>query len=536
MNEKKTKQLIESAYAQTPTLPGFWKNYEKFRDCFNELVKNQEGNVVDIDAELTRLYPDIEFEDHYQIRGTDEVFRAIRLKPDKLVEIGELRSIIESKYKNALKDNDGWTNFAVFGLDGVKEKCLEMGFVGVRQAVQCIFGKRFEFRAGNTASHEAFVLVRIRQGQDFDEQRNIEKNYKQGIIPPECEPSPKQGSFIGDAINDYAFFPRPKNVERGYGWDYAINYLANDVALEEKWYYNEQDSLTKPILKNYISYTFERLVYEDSREEDLAKKENRKPNKKILENSEYSVWNTGLANNVYDPVYAFFKRNKKYGKYQNVKQPWIFIGFGTANSSFQNIISEFRNPPKRAEYFTNPSDLFYDCKAEKPTLNWTHFFRDNIERLPIGFLKKGAPDGFPFKDMDNMNFLEKKEYYQELAEAIYADDDWLRDLTYKFKIALDMSLSRIAWNYKTAIPVMYFDRQNNTQKISLLLPLALEKKGVVDVALVCQHKYKPKDGVNNYEGKTIFTLEMAYNNARLIARPDSDWLIPLADKKDNGVL
>ena len=152
-----------------------------------------------------------------------------------------------------------------------------------------------------------------------------------------------------------------------------------------------------------------------------------------------------------------------------------------------------------------------------------------INRLPIGFIKRGAPDGFRFKDVDSLNYDEKENYYKELAEAIYADDEWLQYLTTKFKNALNISLSRVAWNYKTAIPVNYFDKQNGTQKISLLLPLALEKKGIIDVALVCQHKYKPEEGVNNYEGKTIFTLEMAYNNARLIARPDSDWLKPLDD-------
>ena len=38
MKEEKIKLLIESAYAQTPTLPGFWLKYDEFRDCFNELV------------------------------------------------------------------------------------------------------------------------------------------------------------------------------------------------------------------------------------------------------------------------------------------------------------------------------------------------------------------------------------------------------------------------------------------------------------------------------------------------------------------
>ena len=29
-----------------------------------------------------------------------------------------------------------------------------------------------------------------------------------------------------------------------------------------------------------------------------------------------------------------------------------------------------------------------------------------------------------------------------------------------------------------------------------------------------------------YQGHTCLTMEMAYNNARLIARPESNWLLP----------
>lgn len=216
MKEEKIRLLIEGAYAQTPTLPGYWLKYDEFRDCFNELVKNQGEEIVDIDTELPRLYPDVAYEEQYQIRGTEEVFRAIRLAPNKLVEIKELRKVIESKYKIANKDKDGWTNFAIFGLDGLKEKCLDMGFVGVRQAVQCIFSKRYEFRQGDTTKHEAPVLVRdlkeFGEGLNVDEQRNNDDNYRPGVIPKACVTTPKQGSYIGDAIDKYAYFPKKEGI------------------------------------------------------------------------------------------------------------------------------------------------------------------------------------------------------------------------------------------------------------------------------------------------------------------------------------
>uniref|UniRef100_UPI00386DD29D DUF3825 domain-containing protein n=1 Tax=Ruminococcus sp. TaxID=41978 RepID=UPI00386DD29D len=72
------------------------------------------------------------------------------------------------------------------------------------------------------------------------------------------------------------------------------------------------------------------------------------------------------------------------------------------------------------------------------------------------------------------------------------------------------------WNYKTAIPI-YYPRVNN---ISLLLPLCLTNNdNKADVALVIQ-----KLDTGNYQGQTILTLDMAYQDARQICRPNSEWL------------
>ena len=78
-----------------------------------------------------------------------------------------------------------------------------------------------------------------------------------------------------------------------------------------------------------------------------------------------------------------------------------------------------------------------------------------------------------------------------------------------------MALKRVAWNFKTAIP-MYFPTKNI---MSLLLPLSLLNDECIDLALVVE-----KTNSGNYLGHTILPLDWAYCNARLITRPDSDWL------------
>lgn len=56
------------------------------------------------------------------------------------------------------------------------------------------------------------------------------------------------------------------------------------------------------------------------------------------------------------------------------------------------------------------------------------------------------------------------------------------------------------------------------QQIQLLLPLCLTSKTDADLALVVER------GNNVYRASTCLTLDMAINNARLIAKPDDEWL------------
>lgn len=67
-------------------------------------------------------------------------------------------------------------------------------------------------------------------------------------------------------------------------------------------------------------------------------------------------------------------------------------------------------------------------------------------------------------------------------------------------------------NYKIAVPQYYHET------IQLLLPLCLADSNNPDLALVVT-----KMG-SYYQGHTCLTLQMAYNNARILAKPESNWL------------
>ena len=80
--------------------------------------------------------------------------------------------------------------------------------------------------------------------------------------------------------------------------------------------------------------------------------------------------------------------------------------------------------------------------------------------------------------------------------------------------AIKHALIRVRRNYKTAIPQFY------RGKIQLLLPLCFRTRTSADLALVIERQR------DTYRASTCLTLDMAYNNARLIARPDTEWLLP----------
>ncbi|RKG82006.1 DUF3825 domain-containing protein [Corallococcus sp. CA049B] len=82
------------------------------------------------------------------------------------------------------------------------------------------------------------------------------------------------------------------------------------------------------------------------------------------------------------------------------------------------------------------------------------------------------------------------------------------------KGAVENAKERVARNYKAAVP------QYHKGRVQLLLPLCMTAPGKADLAIVVERL----DGF--YRAATCLTFDMAYSNARLLARPDQDWLHP----------
>ena len=232
----------------------------------------------------------------------------------------------------------------------------------------------------------------------------------------------------------------------------------------EKWSFGNNADFV--ILKNYIEHTFLKLVEED----------------KVLIRENDALFNTGLFTNYYEPIFAYFSKNKNPNR-----QTWFLDGFHTGYQLAMLGITEY---PKRADYFSNPADLVFDTNYDIIP-QYQHIFGDAENFLRI-------PEGVRESPNKTMLFDGAVKRARAMIEANY-------------KTAVPQY-----YNYKTAVPQYYKGR------IQLLIPICLTSEGVPDLALVVSKS----DAGNAYLGRTCLTLDMAYNNARLIARPDSAWLKP----------
>lgn len=201
------------------------------------------------------------------------------------------------------------------------------------------------------------------------------------------------------------------------------------------------------------------------------------PNNGMLANYIVKTYNKlqSERNVVFGQDYALFNTGlfTKYYEAIYAYQSGSEISFLTSYELSRLGITE---RPERANYFENPELLLFDWHYPIDVY-YKHILDDerNKNRLPKEFL-----------DSDNMiNILNG---------------------------AIDIMKKRVSANYKLAIP-QYYDG-----KIQLLLPLCLLSDNKPDVAIAVTKKD------NCYQGHTCLTLDMAYNNARLIAKPENSWL------------
>lgn len=285
----------------------------------------------------------------------------------------------------------------------------------------------------------------------------------------------------------------------------------------DAWDYGNNSDGQKKILKNYLYFSFYKAWLD----------------KLIVENESGAIFNTGLVDNAYDDIYCYFEPNAETDFMQ---RKWRFCYFACRGKdrNGKELNRIFPSFPKAPSYIDNDhiSDLYFNADKEL-YCDYDHIIDDNVERLPYEFLRTRLNydsrinpliEEYEQTPKDRPKIL--KRIYDTIREKGIDGERLRRELQEGLKSAVETSKKYCKWNYKTAIPVYYA----KTNSISLLLPLKLrqDKNVHADIALVVERLPN-----GNYQGQTIFTLDMAYQDARQICRPNSDWLMPQEIKQDS---
>ena len=181
-----------------------------------------------------------------------------------------------------------------------------------------------------------------------------------------------------------------------------------------------------------------------------------------------ACFNTGLVTERQESIYGMFVDSRREDP------PWVFRAF---HRESDYPLTFFKQRPEIANYFSDPAELLYDTRIEL-LVDKEHVIGDNKVRFPVEFQAN---------EYALMGVLEG---------------------------AVVLAKKRVRRNYKTAVPQFY------RGQLQLLLPLCMRRPEQADLALVVARQGEV------YRASTVLTLDMAYNNARLIARPDTEWLDP----------
>lgn len=253
-------------------------------------------------------------------------------------------------------------------------------------------------------------------------------------------------------------------------WYGQLNELA-EMALPESWRFKKPTIITRntdtPILERYVNMIFRKQIIDYNTESDSDKAA-----RFFHIENEYACFHTGLYNHRYKAIYGCFERNKK----QDTTFKWYFHGFFDEISPRMKYIGPL---PERPSYSMIQNGINFN--SEWPIrVNVEHILGDeeNLERIPSKIRKA-------------------------------------KNLPLLLETAVELARRKSVIEPSIIVPQGYQNR------LQYLLPVCLTNMVKPDLAMTLS----VMDGY--YLGNTCLTLEMAYLNARMIARPTAGWLTDL---------
>lgn len=231
--------------------------------------------------------------------------------------------------------------------------------------------------------------------------------------------------------------------------------------LAEEENWTVDDTYKNGILRYYVFYTFRQCHIQN----------------RILYSSDkqWCCINTGLLDKHSNDIMMIFQINQK--KSDKNSKEWFLKAFQT--KADRDYMEHFDNVPSLAKYTDNIEDYYFDPDA-KIVVNYEHILDDNWDRI------------YSVVHMD-------KQVMKALLVGV-----------------IESSKIRVQRNMRLVVPQLY----NN--KIMYLMPIYIP---VNDTETVTMALAIEKTSTGLYRANTIFTKDDAYRKARLLMKPESNWLI-----------
>lgn len=369
------------------------------------------------------------------------------------------------KSDNTFNGVTGWIHLAKLGIE-----CLRNGFE---------IKEKLETHIRNNYSDDIEL---------YDDNSYVPKVVYARLKVPVKE---RNTSLVLSNLKDWAYLG---NIN-----DMLTKLVEMDLLDGDKWVYPNglPNYPNYPILFNMLQCTFCRLQHQGKVAYSI--------------DGRLAAFNTGLVNKKYMSVVALFCKNN-----EGYKSQWSFKDFIIPGQREGKILNQkFKGEIEPASFYDDPSELIYNLKLGNPKIDYEHILAQRVYRLPEKFLEQIFPSTIDVHSCFESIGEERRQRFEALAEYLRTHDSVYRNMKNRFDDAVEIAMKRTCWNYKTAVP-MYYPRFNS---IGLLLPLALADEAKIDIALIVNRT--PAD---KYEGVSVLSLDQAYTDARVIARPNSEWL------------
>ena len=273
-------------------------------------------------------------------------------------------------------------------------------------------------------------------------------------------------------------------------WESRLQVLAQ-TAEPERWNYLHVPSYRRlQILDNYVRHTFSRAFDQQ----------------KLVEGDGMLAFNTGLLTSGQEEIFAVFEIAEHYDPTRPIgdaNKKWFLKHWARSGDRMLTDLVEF---PALVEYWADPRDLVFDPKLEVQ-LNLDHIVRDNLSRFPEELGGRVDANNVP-TDLT----AEEGDFDADIPEEAPVESPIPLATRNALEGAMKNSIRLAQRSYRVAVPQFY------RGKIQLLLPLYLRSSDRPDLALTLE-----RHG-GWYRAATVLYPDWAYSHARLLARPNSEWL------------